>query len=101
MNGLISHDSSSPEDLDDLLITIGTQGIDVLERQPVLPSMARARGFEQEDAAAGDEVELDLTAGALVKTDGPIRIYLPQTGVEDLLPLTEKVDLAHRIKLGQ
>ncbi len=101
MNGLISHDSSSPEDLDDLLITIGTQGIDVLERQPVLPSMARARGFEQEDAAAGDEVELDLTAGALDKTDDPIRIYLRQMGMVDLLTREGEVDLAKRIERGQ
>jgi RNA polymerase primary sigma factor len=100
MNGLISHDSSSPEDLDDLLITIGSQGIDVLERQPVLPSMARARGFEQEDTAAGDEVELDLTAGALDKTDDPIRIYLRQMGMVDLLTREGEVDLAKRIERG-
>jgi len=100
MNGLISHDSSSPEDLDDLLITIGSQGIDVLERQPVLPSMARARGFDQEDTAAGDEVELDLTAGALDKTDDPIRIYLRQMGMVDLLTREGEVDLAKRIERG-
>jgi len=100
MNGLISHDSSSPEDLDDLLITIGSQGIDVLERQPVLPSMARARAFEQEDTAAGDEVELDLTAGALDKTDDPIRIYLRQMGMVDLLTREGEVDLAKRIERG-
>ena len=31
VNDLIPHDVHSPEDLDDLLTTIGTQGIDVLE----------------------------------------------------------------------
>ena len=38
MNDLIPHDVHSAEDLDDLLTTIGTQGIDVLEGQPKLPS---------------------------------------------------------------
>ena len=32
-NDLIPHDVHSPEDLDDLLATIGTRGIDVLEGQ--------------------------------------------------------------------
>ena len=31
VNDLIPHDLHSPDDLDDLLTTIGTQGIDVLE----------------------------------------------------------------------
>jgi RNA polymerase primary sigma factor len=39
VNELIPHDVVSPEDLDDLLTTIGTQGIDVLEG-PKLPSAA-------------------------------------------------------------
>jgi hypothetical protein len=33
VNDLIPHDVHSPEDLDDLLTTISTQGIDVLEGQ--------------------------------------------------------------------
>ena len=42
VNDLIPHDVHSPEDLDDLLTTIGTQGIDVLEG-PKLPSAALDR----------------------------------------------------------
>ena len=34
VNNLIPHDVHSPESLDDLLSTIGTHGIDVLEGQP-------------------------------------------------------------------
>ncbi len=49
-----------PEDLDDLLTTIGTQGIDVLEG-PKLPSSALDKKFDEEEA--GEDVELDLTPG--------------------------------------
>ena len=38
MNDLIPHDVHSSEVLEDLLATIGTQGIDVLGGQPKLPS---------------------------------------------------------------
>ena len=48
VNDLIPHDVHSPEDLDDLLTTIGTQGIDVLEGQPKLPSSALEKKFEKE-----------------------------------------------------
>ena len=37
---LIPQDAHSPEDLDDLLTTIGTRGIEVLDGQPQLPSSA-------------------------------------------------------------
>ena len=43
VNDLIPHDVHSPEDLDDLLTTIGTQGIDVLEGPPADEWMARVR----------------------------------------------------------
>ena len=50
VNDLIPHDVHSPEDLDDLLTTIGTQGIDVLEG-PKLPSSALDKKFEEEGEA--------------------------------------------------
>src|SRR5437868_11616987 len=65
-NELIPHDVHSPEDLDDLLTTIGTQGIDVIEGQPKMPS-ATLEKVDQE-VEAGEDVELDLTPGTLEKT---------------------------------
>ena len=53
VNELIPHDVHSPEDLDDLLATIGTRGIDVLEGQPELPSSALEKKF-QEEVEAGE-----------------------------------------------
>src|ERR1700674_4471785 len=44
----IPNDVRSPEDLDDVLATIGTLGIDVLKRQPKLPSSVLKRQFEEE-----------------------------------------------------
>ena len=71
VNDLIPHDVHSPEDLDDLLTTIGTQGIDVLEG-PKLPSAALDKKFEEGEDS--DDVELDLTPGALEKTNDPASI---------------------------
>jgi RNA polymerase primary sigma factor len=99
VNDLIPHDVHSPEDLDDLLTTIGTQGIDVLEG-PKLPSAA---GLDKkfEDNEEGEDVELDLTPGALEKTNDPVRMYLREMGTVPLLTREGEVEIAKRIERGQ
>jgi RNA polymerase primary sigma factor len=98
VNDLIPHDVHSPEDLDDLLTTIGTQGIDVLEG-PKLPSSALDKKFDDEEL--GEDVELDLTPGALEKTNDPVRMYLREMGTVPLLTREGEVEIAKRIERGQ
>jgi len=98
VNDLIPHDVHSPEDLDDLLTTIGTQGIDVLEG-PKPPSAALDRKFE--DLEEGEDVELDLTPGAMEKTNDPVRMYLREMGTVPLLTREGEVEIAKRIERGQ
>jgi RNA polymerase primary sigma factor len=100
VNDLIPHDVHSPEDLDDLLTTIGTQGIDVLEGPAKLPSSVLDKKFEQE-VEAGEDVELDLTPGALEKTNDPVRMYLREMGTVPLLTREGEVEIAKRIERGQ
>ncbi|MBZ5628303.1 MAG: RNA polymerase sigma factor RpoD [Acidobacteriia bacterium] len=100
VNDLIPHDVHSPEDLDDLLTTIGTQGIDVLEGPAKLPSSALEKKFDQ-DIEEGEEVELDLTPGALEKTNDPVRMYLREMGTVPLLTREGEVEIAKRIERGQ
>jgi RNA polymerase primary sigma factor len=99
VNDLIPDDVQSPEVLDDLLTTIGTQGIDVLDGQPKLSS-ALAKELENE-VEASDEIELNLAAGALEKTNDPVCIYLREMGTVPLLTREGEVDVAKRIERGQ
>src|SRR5712671_5163181 len=96
----IPNDVGSPEDLDDVLATIGTLGIDVLKRQPTLPSSVLKRKFEEEVEPGGD-LGLDLAPGAVEQTDNPVRIYLREMGVVPLLTREGEVDIAKRIERGQ
>ena len=100
VNNLIPHDVHSPEFLDDLLTTIGTHGIDVLEGQPRLPTSALKNKLENE-VEASDEVDLDLTLTVLEKTNDPVRIYLRKMGTVPLLTRQGEVDVAKRIERGQ
>src|SRR6266849_4530746 len=96
----IPNDVRSPEDLDDVLATIGTLGIDVLKRQPTLPSSVLKRKFEEE-VEPGEDLGLDLVPGAVELTDDPVRIYLREMGVVPLLTREGEVDIAKRIERGQ
>jgi RNA polymerase primary sigma factor len=100
VNDLIPKDVHSPEDLDDLLATIGTQGIDVLEGQPKLRFSAFEKKLDKE-VEGGSEVELDPTGGALEKINDPVRIYLREMGAVPLLTREGEVDIAKRIERGQ
>src|SRR5712692_2139191 len=100
VNELSPNDVRSPEDLDDVLATIGTLGIDVLERQPKLPSSVLKRKSEEEVEPGGD-LGLDLASGAVEQTDDPVRIYLREMGVVPLLTREGEVDIAKRIERGQ
>jgi RNA polymerase primary sigma factor len=97
---LIPHDIHSPEDLDELLATIGTQGIDTLEGQPRLASSVLDKQFKKE-GEVGEDVDLDQPPGPLETIKDPVRIYLRQMSVVPLLTREEEVDIAKRIERGQ
>ena len=86
--------ASSPEDLDDLITTIGTQGIDLLDS----PKFGGHKDFDLEE---GEDVELDLTPGTLEKTNDPVRMYLREMGTVPLLTREGEVEIAKRIERGQ
>ena len=86
--------ATSPDDLDDLITTIGTQGIDLLDG----PKFHGDKDFEPEE---GDDVELDLTPGTLEKTNDPVRMYLREMGTVPLLTREGEVEIAKRIERGQ
>ena len=93
VNDLLPGDIHSADDLDDLITTIGTQGIDLLESP-------KAEGFEGE-GEEGEDVELDLTPGTLEKTNDPVRMYLREMGTVPLLTREGEVEIAKRIERGQ
>ena len=97
MNDVIPRDVHSQEYLEDLITTIGTQGIDVLAGQPEPTSPALEETFEEEVEVGGPE----LTPGALEKTNDPVRIYLREMGIVPLLTREEEVDIAKRIEREQ
>ena len=105
VNDLLPGDITSPDDLDDLLTTINTQGIDVLSGEG---RRGRGRGEDREEGEEGEgglgedsDVELDLSPGTLEKTNDPVRMYLREMGTVPLLTREGEVEIAKRIERGQ
>jgi RNA polymerase primary sigma factor len=94
VNEMMPDEMNSGDDLDDLITTIGTQGIDLLDS----PKFGADKDFDAED---GDDVELDLTPGTLEKTNDPVRMYLREMGTVPLLTREGEVEIAKRIERGQ
>ncbi len=97
VNDLLPDNMHSADDLDDLITTINTQGIDLLEGEPKFAG----EKFDAEHAEEGDDVELDLTPGTLEKTNDPVRMYLREMGTVPLLTREGEVEIAKRIERGQ
>ncbi len=96
VNDLLPDGIVSPDDLDDLLTTIKSQGIE-------LGDDAR-EGRDKYETEAGEEsedVELDLSPGTLEKTNDPVRMYLREMGTVPLLTREGEVEIAKRIERGQ
>ena len=97
VNDLLPGDVTSSEEMDDMFSLFRAQGIEVIDGEPKAAG-AEKLGIEKE---AGEDVELDLTPGALDKTNDPVRLYLREMGTVPLLTREGEVEIAKRIERGQ
>jgi RNA polymerase primary sigma factor len=96
VNELLPSEITSSEDLDDLFNAFGSAGIEVVDSDKAY------RGDKDFDRdTTGDEPELDLTPGALDKTNDPVRMYLREMGTVPLLTREGEVAIAKRIERGK
>ena len=96
VNELLPSDITSSEDLDDLFSAFGSAGIEVVD------SEQKYREDKLLDRAEpSEEMELDLTPGALDKTNDPVRMYLREMGTVPLLTREGEVEIAKRIEKGK
>jgi len=89
--------TASPEDLEELFVAFGNAGIDIVDSDK---SYSQRDAIEREDGEP-DRPELDLTPGALDKTNDPVRMYLREMGTVPLLTREGEVSIAKRIEQGK
>ncbi len=91
----------SPDDIEDVLQKLEHSNITVAESDDRLMEQAAAIVTDDEVEVGDDDLELDLSAGALEKTNDPVRLYLREMGVVPLLTREGEVAIAKRIERGQ
>ncbi|MBZ5702434.1 MAG: RNA polymerase sigma factor RpoD [Acidobacteriia bacterium] len=108
VNDTLPAEVHSSEEIDDLLSTFERYGIDIYEDAATAKAARAALELAEPGAEAepreephAEESELDLTPGALEKTNDPVRMYLREMGTVPLLTREGEVAIAKRIERGQ
>ena len=96
VNEMLPSEITSAEDLDDLFNAFGTAGIEVVDSDKAYRG---EKDFDRDGSEDGPE--LDLTPGALDKTNDPVRMYLREMGTVPLLTREGEVAIAKRIERGK
>ncbi|MEO8433298.1 MAG: RNA polymerase sigma factor RpoD [Pyrinomonadaceae bacterium] len=91
----------SPDDIEDVLQKLEGSNIPVADSEERLIEQAAAIATDDEEEGGDEDIELDLSAGALEKTNDPVRLYLREMGVVPLLTREGEVAIAKRIERGQ
>src|SRR5438874_10883924 len=97
VNELLPAEITSSDELDDLFNTFGSAGIEVVDSEK---TYLQEKQFDR-TAEGSEEMELDLTPGALDKTNDPVRMYLRELGTVPLLTREGEVEIARRIERGK
>jgi len=105
VNDILPAEVHSSEEIDDLLSTFERYGIDVYEdlssAKAALAAADATETVELKEELSTEETDLDLTPGALEKTNDPVRMYLREMGTVPLLTREGEVAIAKRIERGQ
>jgi RNA polymerase primary sigma factor len=92
----------SPDDIEDVLQKLEGSNIPVADSDERLIEQAAASIVtDDEEIDVDEDLELDLSAGAMEKTNDPVRLYLREMGVVPLLTREGEVAIAKRIERGQ
>ncbi len=98
INELLPADVTSAEELDDLFSAFGAAGIEIVDSEKTYRDRDEKVGGEETESTSN---ELDLTPGALDKTNDPVRMYLREMGTVPLLTREGEVAIAKRIERGK
>jgi RNA polymerase primary sigma factor len=111
LNNALPADVLSSEQLDHIMMMFGEMDIEVIDpseegrfqRMIVEPEdeMEEIEEIEEELIDEEKEKEIDLTPGAVSRTDDPVRLYLREIGSVPLLSREGEIEIAKRIEEGK
>jgi RNA polymerase primary sigma factor len=101
LNREIPDNMMSPDDIEDVLDRLEGANISVAESDAQLLEQAAGLALDDDNEIDENDLDLDLSAGALDKSNDPVRLYLREMGIVPLLTREGEVTIAKRIERGQ
>ena len=101
INRLLPADMNSADEIEAIFDVIGAEGISISDSdEKFIETAAAAVGDKKLDDAMDEDLDLDLSAGSLDKTNDPVRLYLREMAIVPLLTRDGEVSIARRIERG-
>ncbi|HEY0426801.1 MAG TPA: RNA polymerase sigma factor RpoD [Pyrinomonadaceae bacterium] len=101
LNREIPNKMMSPDDIEDVLNRLEGANISVADSDAQLLEQAASLALDDDELIDEDDLDLDLSAGTLDKSNDPVRLYLREMGIVPLLTREGEVAIAQRIERGQ
>ncbi len=106
LNEVLPSDSTSPEQIEDIMSMLSEMGINVIENEEAADEDAEKE--EDDDDEGGELVEVTAKPLATTekkepseRTDDPVRMYLREMGSVELLSREGEIAIAKRIEAGR
>ena len=107
LNSTLPADVVSSDQFSTIMTMFGEMDIEIVESAETERTPKAAEGeeaieeSEDSDSSEENEKEIDLTPGALSRTDDPVRLYLKEMGSVALLSREGEIEIAKRIEEGK
>ena len=107
LNSTLPADVVSSDQFSTIMTMFGEMDIEIVESAETERTPKAAEGeeaieeSEEADSSEENEKEIDLTPGALSRTDDPVRLYLKEMGSVALLSREGEIEIAKRIEEGK
>jgi RNA polymerase primary sigma factor len=107
LNSTLPADVVSSDQFSTIMTMFGEMDIEIVESADAERTPKAAEGeeaieeSEESDSSEENEKEIDLTPGALSRTDDPVRLYLKEMGSVALLSREGEIEIAKRIEEGK
>ena len=107
LNSTLPADVVSSDQFSTIMTMFGEMDIEIVESADTERTPKAAEGdeaieeSEEAESSEENEKEIDLTPGALSRTDDPVRLYLKEMGSVALLSREGEIEIAKRIEEGK
>jgi len=108
LNNSLPAEMASTERLNSLMTMFGEMEIEIIDspegeryQQMMSDGESPAAEGEEPEEAEEEDKKIDLTPGALSRTDDPVRLYLKEMGSVSLLSREGEIEIAKRIEEGK